>query len=383
MVHKFDCGIGGMESHQRAFFSFFFVQSGRERFPFKYIVEQTNSGFKMTEYADGRKLMGTRSGPLTRIKEALTVSPNETLLFFFNDGWWIEQVGFLRGLFPDSKMLIRIGGNEIGLAPWSRCQLSYKERRCLWQRELDRMDYIIANSDYTVSALRELNITRPIVVKIRGGVDECLCRSLRDRKDLMKQELRMRLGITKRIVLAFACRFVPFKGIIPALSSLSNTELFKDCFVILMGSGVLHEEILTWCQNHLDQTQFAYLGERPNEEVLKVLSAVDLLLNPSLYLKTNSGDGVYFHTETMGRTMMESLTVGTKVLATDVGGTAELFDECQGAGILVKPEGSSIQAGFEKVEELLQQPMTIIDYSWEAVFEQYIALFVEPDRYER
>lgn len=378
MVRKLDCGIGGMESHQRAFYTFFLAQSGRKRFLFKYVVERADYGFKVSWYTDGGKLLGTRSGQLTRLKEALTVSPNETLLFFFNDGWWIEQVGLLRGMFPDSKMLIRVGGNEIGLAPWSRGQLSYEERRRLWRRELNRMDYIIANSEYTVLALRQLNITHPRVVKIRGGVNERLCRTLREKKNLMKQDLRMRLGITKRIVLAFACRFVPFKGIIPALSSLSNTELFKDCFVILMGSGILQEEILTWCENHLDHTQFAYLGERPNEDVLKVLAAVDILLNPSLYLKTNSGDGVYFHTETMGRTMMESLTVGTKVFATDVGGTAELFDECQGAGVLVKPDCSSVQAGFERIEDSLQQPMTIVDYSWEAVFGHYIGLFVEP-----
>ena len=380
MVRTIHCGIGGMETHQRAFLSYFFNSPKGKSRPFRYVVERTDSTCRVTEYCDGQYTLVSELAPIACLKETLKVSSEEKLLFFFNDGWWVDQLGSLRDLFPTSKMVIRVGGNEIGLVPWPEHQLTYEKRWMLWRKELNNLDYIIANSNYTVSLLHKFHLSLPKVVKIRGGVNEDVCGVLRKNKNELKRELRMRLGITKKYLIAFACRFVPFKGIIPALELLRNAEPFNECFVILLGSGKLQEDILTWCNNNLSPKQYAYLGEKSNEDVLRILAAVDILLNPSLLLKTKSGDGEYYHTETMGRTMMESVSVGTKVFATDVGGTAELFEECQGAGILVEPDGDSLKAGFNSIEDALQQPMIIADYGWDTVFGQYTRLFVEPKR---
>lgn len=374
-VHKLDCGIGGMETHQRAVQAYFFSGQSSPRVCFRYIIEQSLPFFKVREYTGGQESSVWVIDDLKKLLEVLQVSRTETLFFFFNDGWWIEYADSLRRLYPFTRMAIRLGGNEIGILPWNNGRYCYEERRLLWKRSLDRYDYIIANSDYTISLLADFALEHAIVVKIRGGVNDLLCHSLSGRKKDLERELRDTLRIKSKYILTFASRFVPFKGIIPALKQLIATDIYRDSFLILVGSGPLEDEIHSWCRMNLDGEHYAFLGERTNDDVLHILAGSSLLVNPSLSLRSFSGDGVYYHTETMGRTMMEAVSVGTKVLATDVGGVAELFRECPGAGILVHPDGPSLRKGFESIEQFISSPMSVADYGWNHVFKQYVHLF--------
>ena len=73
---------------------------------------------------------------------------------------------------------------------------------------------------------------------------------------------------------------------------------------------------------------------------------------------------------------MEAVSVGTRILATDVGGTGEIFQENEGVGILTDVSIGSLTAAFNSVPQLLARPVKKrIDYSWSHVFGEYEKIF--------
>lgn len=73
---------------------------------------------------------------------------------------------------------------------------------------------------------------------------------------------------------------------------------------------------------------------------------------------------------------MESICVGTPILATNVGGTPELFDECEHIGMMVSPQIESLVQGFNMLPNILGKKVSFApDYSWRHVFNSYEKLF--------
>ena len=376
LVHTLKCGIGGMESHQRAFIKhYFYNQDNNTNIDFRFLIENEEN-FVVHEYQKG-VLVSTQM--LTSIEHLLLYLKeriNGKMVVFLNDGWWIEYVTIMRNEFANASILFRTGGNDIELAPWNEGQFDYSQRRLLWLNSLNNLNCIIANSEYSVLLLRNMKVKESLIRKIRGGVDANVCKHLRTNKHLLRQRLKQNLNISQKYLLTYACRFVSFKGIIQGLKAIKNSKIFQNCHILLVGSGTQQKEILEWCKNNMSDEQYTFLGELPNCEVLQVIAASDILLNTSLFLRSKSGDGIYYHTETMGRTMMEAINLGTKVLATNVGGTAELFEECVGIGKLVHPNIRSITNGIDDLISNLDEPIKKTqDYSWHAVFNEYDKLF--------
>ena len=78
----------------------------------------------------------------------------------------------------------------------------------------------------------------------------------------------------------------------------------------------------------------------------------------------------------MGRTMIEAISVGTKILATNVGGTSELFSENGFIGIMAKPQIENLIDMFNETYNILNKEINVKkDYGWDTVFAEYIALF--------
>ena len=176
----------------------------------------------------------------------------------------------------------------------------------------------------------------------------------------------------KQYILLYACRFVEFKGIKESLLALSLSEIANEVRIVFLGDGPLKGEIEDFCQFHFSSSQVYFVGVVDNDMVLKYMAASDVVVNCSIELRRDSGDGSYIHTETMGRTMMEAISIGTHIIATDVGGICELFQENSGIGMLVAPNIMSTTAAFNKIPQMKKELITQqTDYSWNRVFTEY------------
>lgn len=377
LVHSMNCGIGGMESHQRAFIDYFFKSNSNNVIQFKYIVENDKTFFHVIELKDSKIIKTYKFVDFSSLKDFINKISFGRPLIFLNDGWWIENVIDLRKTFPESCIFLRSGGNDIELAPWNEGDFTYLKRRELWRKSIEHLNFIISNSDYSISLLNKLSVPHSKIVKIRGGVNSELCSKLKSQKEMIKIELREKLNIKQKYIFLFASRFVPFKGIIQTLKILKDTSIYGQLHLIFIGSGKLKIDIIKWCDENLKYNEYSFLGELSNDETLRIMVAVDVLLNMSIECLTPSGDGYYIHTETMGRSMIEAISLGTKICATDVGGTSELFRENKGIGSLFTLDNYLIKKGFDNIDNILREKATNLkDYSWEKVFQMYNHLFL-------
>lgn len=376
LVHNINPGIGGMESHQKAFVEYFFYRKNM----FNYIIEKNGVGAKVYEYnKDFRMLkpvitLDYQNLVYEWLKEQ---NSNVTFVFFLNDPWWIEDVPLMRNIFPYSLIIMRSGGNDVEKAPCNQGIYPYKERRNKYKEFINMMDHIIANSEFSINRLKRLGIKDNKIIKIRGGVNTQIADNIKSQNEL-NGKLRKELLKYKSFIVLYACRFVEFKGIIESLYALTQSNIADDVMIIFVGDGPLRHKIEEFCRSHFSASQYLFVGVAENDTVLKYMAVSDVVINASLELTRKSDDGEYIHTETMGRSMMEAISVGTHIIATDVGGTRELFQENEGIGFLVKTTSNSLTDAFNSISQILNIPIKIKeDYSWNHVFNEYEKLINE------
>ena len=136
----------------------------------------------------------------------------------------------------------------------------------------------------------------------------------------VKDELGVQDGET---VLAVVGRLVPQKGhryLFEALSLLNGKHRFK---LLVVGDGLLAQSLkVTTLQSHQLKDKVIFTGMR--KDVRDILGITDILILPSLR-------------EGLPIVVLEAMSCGVPVVATDVGGTHEVVEN-EVTGILVEPE---------------------------------------------
>ena len=140
-------------------------------------------------------------------------------------------------------------------------------------------------------------------------------------------------------VLVAAGRLSPEKGhadLVTACALLRHSR--PDLHTILLGAGREEANLRRQVRVSGLETRVHFAGFRP--EVPRYLAAADLVVNPS-------------HTEGLPNVLLEALSVGAAVVATDVGGTRELILP-DVTGWLVPPANPPALAGA--IEHALEHP---------------------------
>lgn len=370
-VHSIKPDFGGVETHQKAFINHFFIQGNQ----FDLIVEKNGIGCNVYMYSSAVSdfvTVASLDDHMSLYKWLNDKYNTGHYIFFLNDPWWIEDVPIMRSSFHESLIIMRSGGNDVEKAPCNLGIYTYDVRRNKYKDFINTLDYIIANSNYSILRLERLGVNKKRILKIRGGVNTLAIDELKSKKNNSIKDLRNELLLGKQYILLYACRFVEFKGIKESLLALSLSEIANEVRIVFLGDGPLKGEIEDFCQFHFSSSQVYFVGVVDNDMVLKYMAASDVVVNCSIELRRDSGDGSYIHTETMGRTMMEAISIGTHIIATDVGGICELFQENSGIGMLVAPNIMSITAAFNKIPQMKKELITQqTDYSWNRVFTEY------------
>jgi glycosyltransferase involved in cell wall biosynthesis len=143
---------------------------------------------------------------------------------------------------------------------------------------------------------------------------------------LFKSSLPIRKGNSEKKLMLIVARLEPNKGIsylINALDILKKTR--DDFFLEVIGDGSLRKE-LEDMKNRLELNDFVrFHGALPKPKVAEYMSKCDFFVLPSLF-------------ETFGCVLIEAMSCGKPVLATNIGGPDEIIT--QQTGILVEPANS-------------------------------------------
>ncbi|HEY3827969.1 MAG TPA: glycosyltransferase family 4 protein [Solirubrobacteraceae bacterium] len=191
-------------------------------------------------------------------------------------------------------------------------------------------DVIVANSRYTREHL-PAGAIRSRTKVVHNPVD--LNRFDPDRVD--RSQIRDELGLGKDAhLLTMVAQITPWKGQDTAIKALAGLRgRGHDAHLALAGSAKFVDKATRFDNEaylqHLHgligelglDRQVSFLGER--EDVPAILAATDVLLMPSWQ-------------EPFGRAIIEAMAMGTAVVATDVGGAAEIITD-DVDGLLLPP----------------------------------------------
>lgn len=346
---KLPPNIGGMETHAKYFVDYF---SKKENLSIITVINKkitlVNSKYEVIKEID--------------LITFLNNFTNKETILFFNSGYFIEEFLNIRKILPTCKMLYRTGGNEINKAPLSLDMTSHKDRQNYWINQINNsINYLITNSKFTNNRLLDLGIKSELLYRVGGGVDLV---------NLKKSSFNNGL-----INLITCCRFVPYKNIsymIDALSLLKESNI-KIWFV---GGGPLERD-LKEAANKL-KIQYEFTGIKTNEEALEMISKSDIYLQTSVDLLTQVEGGSYIHTEGMGRSLLEAITLDVPIVATDCGAISEYVDK--NVDIIVNGDFREFYNGIITSIDKLNKNITKhndIDYSFNTIFNKYEELFNE------
>lgn len=138
---------------------------------------------------------------------------------------------------------------------------------------------------------------------------------------LNKNTCRALLKLDKKFIVLFVGRLVEEKGLIPLMVAASN---WKDSICLLIaGVGPLEENVK---KAALKNRNIIFLGGISQESLPSVYNSADLLIVPSL------------NEEGFGRVIIEALSCGIPVVATNRGGVPEAMDNSVGKIIDITSE---------------------------------------------
>ena len=179
--------------------------------------------------------------------------------------------------------------------------------------------YVSINLDdkVTVSRLGKFNERTPLFSKQNNSILICSCSNL-----------------------------IPLKQIDRIIEAISKLEI-SDLHWVHFGDGPLREELVQVAKKLLPNAEYEFRGIVPNGEILDFYANhyVDLFINLS------SSEGIPV-------SIMEALSAGIPVVATDVGGTAEAVNNKNGFLIPAyfnSADAAQIITNYLKLEPLRQQ----------------------------
>jgi glycosyltransferase involved in cell wall biosynthesis len=343
-----------MEMHAKYFIDYF---KNHLNFPISGIV---------TKDTEGKDYLILKEKSYSISIKNLVDLTNPTIVFF-NSGRWIEELSEIKKIFSRAKFIYRTGGNEILKASLIHNKIpDHSLRQSYWVQALnDSIDLLITNSDYTEKRLNKLGITC-LFERCVGGVNTSTLSMVDNNWNLDK----------KFLTIFCAARFVPYKNhslmlsITQKLASKGYNLKFK-----LAGEGPLLEQIRRQVIEEDLSSIVEFLGVLDNSEICNEIAKADIYMQLSGDRITKVQGGSYIHSEGMGRSILEALTVGTFIIAGNSGALPEIIPPDR--GLLINLD--DLEKITDQIEQIIRNPPAKLPllnkYGWNVIFEHYEELF--------
>ncbi len=160
-------------------------------------------------------------------------------------------------------------------------------------------------------------------------------------------------------MLLFLGRHTDQKGISYLLYALSKLRR-DDVTLVLGGKGHLTDQLKRFTELLGIEDDVVFAGYIPEADLGDYYASADLFVSPSL-------------AEPFGITIVEALSVGTRVVASESGAAELLPEDCV---IEVAPDSDSIADGIEHALSL-SSPIEYDVRTWEDVAEEHVAFYTE------
>jgi len=298
-----------------------------------------------------------------------------------------SEVVFSCGLFLESAiskwvirkpLIIRIGGdpvwekwtNQVGLKAdlnefyQKRHALKIEFKKYLQQFSCQSADKVITPCHFFKNLVEAWGIKKEKIEVVYNGSN------LEEINLPPKEEIKKKLLMNDRGVILTVGRLIEFKRIDEIIESFSEMKNGDLCLLII-GGGFKKDQLITLSKklNLADKVKF--LGVKPHYELLHYLKAADLFV-------LNSVD------EVMPNVVLESLAVGTPVIAPKGGGIPEIIQDQVDGWLypLKKSNKKELREAIERLvwdEELKKQLIQngyfkMIRFNWKHSYEKIVSI---------
>jgi glycosyltransferase involved in cell wall biosynthesis len=213
------------------------------------------------------------------------------------------------------------------------------------QRIANRSDHVVAVSEFTRERIqREYGVDSTVIYNGFSSVEPT------------GRDVKSELGIDGKM-LFFVGRHTDQKGISYLLYALSKLRR-DDVTLVLGGSGHLTEQLERFTELLGIEDRVIFPGFVPQEEIGDFYASADLFVSPSL-------------AEPFGITIVESLSVGTRVVACRSGAAELLPEDCV---VEVTPDSDSIARGIERALEMTS-PIEYQVRTWAEVADEHVEFY--------
>jgi len=223
----------------------------------------------------------------------------------------------------------------------------------------------VAVSEAGCEFLRHLGNKEPL--KIFNGIDTKFFSPAsqtagRDRLNLKKEDL----------IITFVGRLIFAKGVQDLIMAFQPlAEEFPILRLLIVGDGPFRQNLQRQASELALGEKIQFVGEKNKSEIRGILSASDIFVNPS-------------YSEGLPTSVLEAAAMGLAIVATDVGGTAEIIEH-QKNGLLIPAHRPDLLK--KNLSELLKnlslrqlfqknaRATVIQKFNWDKIAQQYLGLF--------
>lgn len=392
---KLPPNIGGMESHAYEFIRYFssdpdfdFISAftfKKGQVPDSLSAKEGHIDPVLLKYVKPSLTYNSINNPKELRSELEKIGFAEGDVIFFNSLYWIRALPFLRESFPEAKIILRSGGNDILQSQITGKGDTLNQRRQFVVGVINQaLDKLVINSSYTYNQFIDLGISKSVMQKSTGGVDikRFYPLSHSEKRSVRKS---YRVSGDKKVILA-STRLVSFKGFPYALNAIE--KLIADTYVpfhyLIVGDGPERKSILRSMRKQNLEDYVSLNGAVNFIDMADYFKMSDIYFHMPLEESRKVDGGKYIHTETMGRSFCEAAASALPSVSTDVGGVSDVVIQDK-TGLLV-PQNDSQSAAHE-IKKLLEDDTYRQDlgkrarfhaekfFSWDVLFNSYKEMF--------
>ena len=223
----------------------------------------------------------------------------------------------------------------------------------------------IGVSEAACEFLKHLGATT--IQLVHDGIDTTIFKKKEDTNYGQKLDIR-----NDAVVITFVGRLIYAKGVqdlISAFAKIKDTD--PEVKLLIVGDGPYRANLENLAYQTDCASSILFLGQKNQNEVIDVLSATDIFVNPS-------------YSEGLGISVMEAASIGLPIIATDVGGTREIITTDK-TGILIKArdvgqlveELGRLRANAELRKKLGGNARILAErkFNWDKITGEYIKLY--------
>lgn len=198
----------------------------------------------------------------------------------------------------------------------------YWLRRRMISFTLNNSDKVISVSKALKKRMIEIGVRSEKIKVIYNGINSNIFRPL----DRIQTRKELGISLDKKVIL-FVGNLRPVKGLDYLIDAFTQIAKSGNIQLIIIGEGELRKHLEDKIRKYNIQDYIYMPGNRPHNEITKWMNASDLLCLPSL-------------SEGVPNVILESLSCGVPVVASNVGGIPEIIISSD-YGITVEPGNTS------------------------------------------